>query len=89
MMKKSSQLFKPKESKPLKEEEMLITVLRNLLFQSIKDDLGEGYTAVDAEVVFQRFIAQKKADGTFAKILDDYLAKKIELERGKFSSGPG
>ncbi len=67
-----------KKSRVLKEEKYLNAVYKKLIFDDIKKDLGEGYNDQDAENVLEMIIAKHKSDGTYKKILDEYLENKIQ-----------
>ena len=78
------------DKKILKEETLLIRIIREQEYDEIKKDLkkelGEEYTEQDTKTFFSLYIEKLREDGVIQKMLDAYLKEKIREEREKFGS---
>ena len=84
-------LFHEKRRKPpLKEEKLVIYVIRRRLRQSMEADLrkglGERFTPKDVENALDLLIQELKETGALKRILDKYLKLKIAEERARFGA---
>ncbi len=84
-------LFHNKKRTPLlKEEKLVIYVIRRKVRHSVEEDLrkelGEQFTPKDVENVLDLLIQDLRENGALKRILDRYLKLKIADEKARFGA---